>query len=109
MTPTLGQPVTFTHSLHRRFEGTDPHRRARKVWEPRPVSWTVPGADTLTGILVGMRTLADGEFRDVGWGGPFDVPEQAFVSTHHFTAYLVAYDLRRKPVHVLPEHTKEDQ
>lgn len=102
MTPTLGQPLTFTHALHRTIAGTDPARPLRKVWEPRPASWHVPRTTTLHGIIIGIRTLADGEFATAG--GPYDPPEEVFISTDHYTAYLVAYDLRRKPVYVLPEH-----
>lgn len=109
MTPELGQPVSFTHVLVRGIPYTDPKKPLRKEWQPKGVHWEVPRAESLDGIIVGVRTLGDGEFRSVGYGGPFDEPEEAFVCDHHFTAYLIAYDLRRKPVYVLPEHTNLDQ
>lgn len=111
MTPTLGQPVTFTHSLHRRSgwgEDFGIRRGHRKLWEAEPVLHLVFGAAELSGVIVGVRTLSNGRVT-YGYGEDGDMvyrPDK----DGHFTVYLVAYDLRRKPVHVLPGHaTLEDQ
>lgn len=80
----LGSPVIFSAEL----------RRRRGVWDRR----TRPATE---GIIVGTRTLADG---DVQWE-----PEvgMTFTPQRHFQAFLVAYALRRKPVYVLPEDLTE--
>lgn len=102
----LGQPITFTHSLHRRFHPSAPY--SRKRWDVKPVlclPFTGPrlGVERLDGIVVGIRTLANGELLPGGWEDP-----DTFRPTEYFTAYLVAYDVRRKPVYVLPEHITQE-
>lgn len=57
----------------------------------------------MTGIIVGWRTLANGK---VTYGNDWDGSDE-FRPTEHFKAYLVAYDMRRKPVYVLPEDLEE--
>lgn len=104
-TPTLGERITFTHSLHRRSGwgehfGTRPGHR--KAWEPRPASWLIRQAENLHGIVVGIRTLSNGHVTYGDWedgGHVYHADKDG-----SFTAYLVAYDVRRKPVYVLPEH-----
>lgn len=90
----LGDRVTFSRVLrrHSEYPGAAASRRHMKVWRP-----------TLTfkhqeGIVVGERTLSNGE---VYWHGPDDGAEYRLKET--LKAYLVAYDLRRKPVLVRPE------
>lgn len=91
----LGERVAYTEHLRRRaaqpgeFDGPD------KIWSNNhgPHRW--PGGE---GVIVGKRTLSNGNTHygyDEG---------TTYLQTEHFTAYLIAYDLHRKPVHVLPEH-----
>lgn len=96
MTPLqLGTRVTFTHTLKR----TAP-RSGLRVWDARTY-WLVDTArGPVPGIVVGVRTLSDGT-ADRGWDEP-----TVYTPTRHFTAYLIAFDLRRKPVLVLPEHVE---
>lgn len=98
----LGQPVRYAEHITRKFIPFD----QRKPEEPNK-QWTgeaYPGKrnDGGVGIIVGKRTLTDGHFSY----GYSDEPGD-YRPTRHFTAYLVAYDLRRKPVFVLPEHIQE--
>lgn len=56
-------------------------------------------AGSLEGIIVGARTLSDGECDD----GYYDNPT-VYYPTRTFPAYVVAWKLRRAHVLVLPEH-----
>lgn len=97
-TPTLGARINFTHFLRRAHKPSSP--RGRREWSPCPNSLPgLPVAVIRPGIVIGVRTLANGEV-DYGWE---DNPT-VFYAKEHFTAYLVAYDVHRKPVYVLPEH-----
>lgn len=94
----LGARVEFTYTLHRKFRASAP--RSRKVWEHE--AW--PGQDepeARQGIIVGVRTLANGYLS----GGYWEEPTQ-FEASEHFRAYLVAFDVRRRPVLVRPEHVR---
>lgn len=91
----LGDRVTFTRELERR---TKADWSARK-WEPKDAY-----DEPRTGIIVGKRMLNNGTFireDDSNWEG---ASVFHYRTTESFTAYLIAYDLRRKPVYVLPEH-----
>jgi hypothetical protein len=84
----LGARVKFTRPLHR----TRPLANLRrKVWEPDP--WK---NGTYAGIVVGVRTLSDGMTE--GW------EENTYRPERHYRAVLIATDLHRKPVLVLPEN-----
>lgn len=88
----LGTRVRFRHPLKRRkrreLEGQG--REMRKIWEPeKSDEWR-------EGVVVGFRTLADGNLIFDEWGN-------LFVPTHHFRAYLIAFDLHRSPVYSRPE------
>lgn len=78
----LGTKVTFDKYLRR------VSNRGRKTWETTPL--------LAEGVLIGVRTLANGR-REGGWEEPW-----YFIPSEHFRAYLIAYDLRRKPVYVRP-------
>jgi hypothetical protein len=65
-----------------------------KVWKRNPY---LKRDDTREGVIVGSRTLANGY---ATWAYA-DEPI-VFYPEEHFTAYLVAYDLRRRPVYLLP-------
>lgn len=90
----LGTRVLFSHPLTRRYLPGSP---ARKVWEP-PL-YAEDANRKHQGVVVGVRTLSDGRTH---WNGE-DEPI-SYTPDEHFTAYLIAYDLHRKPVHVRPEH-----
>lgn len=104
---TLGQPVAFTWILnryteHRPVEG-DRYRRTQrwKVWKVQSYPG-MPEPEPITGIVIGVRRLANGRA---------DYEHEAGMVWDHrtaerFTAYEVAFDLRRKPVLVLPEHVQ---
>ena len=91
---TLGQKVRVTQTLRRQWDG------GRKTWQAWPIH---PGE----GIVVGKRTLSNGkletisEYDDVL--GYKEYTHTDYRATEHFAAYIVAYDLRRKPVLVKPE------
>lgn len=94
--PRLGQPVRFNlRDILFRSIG-DSHRSGRypKVWKPRSYQ---PNR-VVDGFIIGIRTLSNG---DVTWGS-YDEPT-IYYPGEHFTAYLVAFDLRRKPVYLLPD------
>lgn len=96
----LGQPVSYRHTIRRRpkFWGRDTVQ-FDKFWttEVYPGKHTEGGQ----GIVVGKRTLSNGNTSYAYDDGTTYTPKE------HFTAYLVAYGLRRKPVFVLPEHLQE--
>lgn len=100
----LGQQVEFTLGdvLHRVVDtdGRDEFNRSvhRKVWRTAP--WFRPAP--IRGVIVGIRTLSNGRNEYHGYDEPIEYCGEEF-----FSAYLVAYDLRRKPVFVLAENLKE--
>lgn len=93
----LGQRVRFTTHLRRRLgnKGTDEHRKVWSTTGRYPTAGEHPGGE---GIIVGKRKLANG---DREW---WDEAGYIFLPKEYLDAYLVAFDLHRKPVHVLPEH-----
>lgn len=93
----LGDPVEFGRYLERRIVAP----RSRRVWTPTIVHMLQQHkhsdhwVDRLRGVIIGTRTLANGH---VEWDeGSLFIPDQ------RVRAYLVAYELHRSPVHVLPE------
>lgn len=93
----LGTLVRFEwHTRLRRTEATIGGGRYQKVWVPASRPPEVP--EVRTGVIVGKRTLADGEAQYYASDEPV-----SWSPKHHFEAYLVAYDLRRRPVYVLVE------
>jgi hypothetical protein len=90
---TLGQPVTFSQTLVRRWVDTD-----TPFGGDHPKRWVAienPGA----GIIIGRRTLSNGVNT-----GLYSDDGIRYKATEHFAAYLVVETLNSKPVHVLPEH-----
>lgn len=65
----------------------------KKVWK------TVPLRKPITGIIVGRRYVQNGEIE----GGFYDEPTY-FCQTSTVQCYLIAFDLHKNPIHVLPEH-----
>lgn len=62
----------------------------------------VSGPVLAEGVVVGERILANGTVEYGGWDGSTE-----FYPTGHFKAYLIAFDMRRKPVYVRPEDVEE--
>ena len=93
---TLGQRVRYTEHIKRTSRRWEDKTKPDRYWtgEYYPGA-RYPGGE---GIIVGKRTLTDGDVINMGEGG------SSYQKFRHFTAYLVVSDLRRKPVHVLPEH-----
>lgn len=93
----LGQRVTYTKHILRRDSRPGDFTGPNRLWS----SELYPGTETNggEGIIIGKRTLSNGNAHWIGYDGP-----TAYKPTQHFTAYLIAHDLHRKPVHVLPEH-----
>lgn len=96
----LGDRVAFRRFLFRtqRYDVNNAGTRLRvKRWDPL----AMPGlteTEMETGLVMGRRTLSNGEVR----AGYSDEPAQ-YMGRHYFRAYLVAYDLLRNPVLVLPD------
>ena len=92
----LGEKVRFRTMLVRQREqrATGGPQRATswKVWTSRAIS-----DDWVEGVIVGRRTLVDGELISDSEVG------NQFLGRHWFPAYLVSYALNRKPVLVPPE------
>lgn len=93
----LGDRVIFTRELE---------RKSTEDWSGR--TWEPQGeyAEPREGVVVGKRMLNNGTFRKepVDDGYEFAGPTVIhYRTTESFTAYLISYDLRRKPVYVLPE------
>lgn len=94
---TLGAKVRFRRTLRRKYRPAAP--RSRRIWEPTPLEpWALTKAKTLEGIVVGRRTLHNGDVDD----GYYDTPS-VFYPTESVLAVLVAWRIDRKPVLVLPE------
>ena len=91
----LGDRVRYTNALHRRYKPSSP--MSRRVWEPYEFDVQHP-EHRGEGIVVGMRTLADGRVQS---GYPDDPP--AFFADERFPAVLIAHSLRSKPVFVRVE------
>lgn len=85
----LGTRVTFTQPLYRTCPSAEDY--TTRVWRGNTF------AEPQAGVIVGVRTLSDGV---VHWTGDSDI----YAPTRHFKAYLIAFDLRRVPVFVLPEN-----
>lgn len=94
----LGQRVRYSTHIQRRHSRPGEFLGPNRIWSTH----AGPGMEDKPfkggeGIVIGKRTLTHGN--TTYWG---DYSEYTPAKT--FTAWLVAFDLRRKPVHVLPEH-----
>lgn len=83
----LGQPISFSIVFVRREEWKKGEylTTRRKVWGHKQVSET-------TGIIIGKRTLSNGNTHhdsEAGW---------MYAADEYFPAYIVAFDLKRSPV-----------
>jgi len=94
----LGQRVRYSEHIRRRHSRPGEFLGPNRIWS----NHGGPGLDDQPweggeGVIVGKRTLTEG---NTYWHGE----STEYTPTRSFTAYLIAFDLRRKPVHVLPEH-----
>jgi hypothetical protein len=90
----LGQKVTFQKCLRRsiKFEANE------SGWNERKNVWIEKDHTHSTGLIVGKRVLQNGISQwenEEGW---------VFIPVERVVAYLVAFNLHKKPVFVLPEH-----
>lgn len=92
----LGDRVRFTRHLTRR--STAWRAGVTKAWESKAYPGQ-PEPEPREGIVIGIRTLSNGRFDWSGYEDP-----GLYTPTAFFKAYLVAFDMRRNPVLVLPEH-----
>ncbi|PRA13309.1 hypothetical protein CQ010_01295 [Arthrobacter sp. MYb211] len=87
---------TWDPETHRIFEvDTTPWEKpgrmvSEKRWTPRPFN--------REGVIVGMRIVTN------NWVSGDEYGAGLAVATKHITTYLVAYDMRKAPVNVDPEH-----
>lgn len=97
----LGQPVRFEHSVARIRSRPGQFLGPERIWtsvlygDGRSPGQRTPAGQ---GIVVGKRTISDGDT-----SGGYD-EWTVYTPFQHYTEWLVAYDLRRKPVHVLSRH-----
>lgn len=92
--PKLGQKVSFNKCLHR----TVKYEANGHGWNERKNTWVEKDHPDSMGIIIGKRTLQNGVSQwenEEGW---------MFIPNQWVTAYLVAFNLRQKPVFVLQEH-----
>lgn len=96
----LGQRVKYAEHIRRRNSRPGEFLGPDRIWSshagPGMEKHKWPGGE---GIIVGRRTLSNGVNHYNGYDEPI-----VYEPTERFTAWLVAFDLHRKPVHVLPEH-----
>lgn len=94
----LGDRVSFTREL---FRETAEDFTSRS-WVPREEY-----PERREGVVVGKRMLNNGIFEVEsvemdGWGLGLTGGRSVYRTTECLTAYLISFDLRRKPVYVLP-------
>ena len=91
-----GQRVSYAKHILRRDSRPGEFNGPNRIWS----SELYPGNETTggTGIIIGKRTLSNGN----SYYGYDEVT--VYQAAEHFTAYLIAHDLHRKPVFVRPEH-----
>lgn len=92
----LGDRVKFSRNLTRSsYPEIDPRaNRTRYIKRWKPSNFI----DPREGVIVGKRTIWDGERYLIGYDEGY-----TFSPVSHQEAYLVAFDLRRKPVFVAAE------
>lgn len=96
----LGDRCQFSHRLNKQTWDPETYRKftidgkysgaTEKRWVPVPAQHE--------GVIVGQRTVQNNWVDSAGEYLNYAVP------TKYISAYLVAYDLRKNPVYVLPEH-----
>jgi len=102
MTPQFGARVVFDHYLVRQSNGGN-FREIPREWAAAPI-------DPTEGIIIGTRTLTNGAIENLPTRSGYDIDVvPTYVPREHFRAYVVAFDMHRKPFYVLPEHTKPEE
>lgn len=89
----LGTPIVAKATLKRRQENT--RDGLRKVWQRVEVP--------RTGIVAGVRTLSEGDTHYMGEDGIVYYPDK------YLSAYLIAWDARRKLVLALVEDVTREE
>lgn len=84
----LGDKVRVRRIIEAEKRWDDESRYTKRKW--------VPKERELSGVVIGHRYVREGI---IDHGPDYD----AFIPEEYIECYLVAYDLHRKPVHVLPE------
>lgn len=93
----LGQRVIFTHPLKRVGTWDEEKRQAGKAW--RHSRYEKKAQELQEGIVIGRRTLANGETQ-------WEEEGTIFHPTEYFQAYLIATALHRKPSVVRVENVR---
>lgn len=102
----LGDRVQISHRLNKQTWDPETYRKFEvkpgRPFEASDVVCTekrwVPIPEQLEGWIVGRRTVQN------NWVDRCYDEASVAVPTKYISAYLVAYDLNKNPVHVLPEH-----
>lgn len=96
----LGERVAFSRTLSRVKRVVPDNEKNKgdvvKRWEYVESPWLPKPVDRI-GVIVGVRVLSNGHVDYDGDG------YSHYTGVHHFTAYAIAYDLRRAHVLVKPE------
>jgi len=90
----LGTEVKVQGRLVKRQSWVRGERILRTEWTP--IQGPLLGDEIARGVIVGVRTLSYCDITFVDYDGAY-----APHNYRHFQAYLVAYDLHRKPIHCL--------
>lgn len=90
----LGTGVKVQGRLVKRQSWVRGERILRTEWTP--IQGPLLGSEIARGVIVGVRTLSYCDINIVDYDGAY-----APHNYRHFQAYLVAYDLHRKPIHCL--------
>jgi hypothetical protein len=97
--PQFGERVTFSRDLVRAHE----ERMGERFGRPVAEHWRTWKRSLIEehreGIVIGSRTLMNLERKYIGYEEGW---ENNLTTAERFKAYLIAYDMRRKPVLVLP-------
>jgi len=92
----LGEKVAFSKTLSRVTDHPAGKDHSVKRWDYVESPW-LPKPVTNIGVIVGVRVLSNGRVEYDGDG------YASYTGDERFTAYIIAYDLRRAHVLVRPE------
>ncbi|MFJ2144375.1 hypothetical protein ACIOJF_03635 [Glutamicibacter sp. NPDC087831] len=96
----LGDRVEISHRLNKQTWDPETHKKftTNGLYSGATEKRWVPIPKKLQGVIVGRRTVQNNWVEhDYEYGS-------SAVPTKYISAYLVAYNLNKNPVHVLPEH-----
>lgn len=104
---TLGETVTISRALSKVHETRQKENQVGRmitehwrVWKPTSLLAVTGDVPTAVGIVIGTRTLMNVNRVYIGYEEGWD---NDLSTAERFQAVWVSYDLRRKPVFVLPE------